>query len=323
MARKSRKNTQLRNAATKNYPNYKAAIYARISVEDKDLEGSSIENQILIAKNYIENQSDLILIDTYIDNGQTGTNFNRPAFFRLLQDLESERINCMIVKDLSRFGRNYLETGRYLENIFPCKGVRFISVNDHFDSNFTEDCDGFILSLKSILHDSYAKDISKKVTTAIDVKKKNGKFMNRIPPYGYVRSKSNPYKLEVSEAQAEIVRSIFRWRLEGLGPAVIARKLNEMEVPSWFRLRFLEGHPDGRETALWHGSTVINILKNPCYLGCLVERKTQKALYKGGLTEVLPRENWNFIKNTHEPIIPPEIFYKVQEIQNRNASHKK
>lgn len=323
MARKSRKKNQIDVTEKKESQKHYAAIYARLSVEDTNLDNSSIENQILMVEKYMETHKDLIFIDTYIDNGQTGTNFHRPAFFRLMQDLEKGRVNCILVKDLSRFGRNYLETGNYLENIFPKNGVRFISVNDNFDSLLADHQNGLMVSLKSILHDSYAKDISRKVSTAIDVKKKNGKFMNRIPPYGYVQSKTDPYKLEIENEQAEAIRSIFRWRIEGVGPTAIARKLNEMCVPTQMRLRFLEGFPDGKESALWHGSTVTNILKNPCYMGCLVERKTQKALYKGGMKDVIPPIEWNIIEDTHTPIISREIFYAVQDILKQSALQKK
>lgn len=314
MARKSRKNVQMGIAEKREMPNYNAAIYARLSVEDKGVEASSIENQILIAHAFLDNHKDLSFVDTYIDNGESGTNFDRPAFFRLIQDLNNGKINCIIVKDLSRFGRNYLETGNYLQDVFPYMGVRFISINDHFDSDFTDNNDELMVSLKSILHDNYAKDISKKVSTAIDVKKKNGNFMGRTPPYGYIVSKSDKIRLEIQEEQAEVVRNIFSWRMEGLGPTAIARKLNDLEVPSQLKIRFMQGYSDGKETALWHGSTVLNILKNPCYFGCLVERKTQKVLYKGGFLEVLPQEKWNLIQNTHAPIISKKMFYDVQDI---------
>ncbi|WMI82311.1 recombinase family protein [Anaerotignum sp. MB30-C6] len=312
MARKSRKNTQLGMKEEKEMVKYNAAIYARLSVEDRGQEAASVENQILIAYNFLENHKDLNFVDTYIDTGQTGTNFNRPAFSRLMEDIEKGKITCIIVKDLSRFGRNYLETGNYLDYIFPYMGVRFISVNDNFDSKSINNTDALMVSLKSILHDHYAKDISKKVSTAIDIKKKAGKYMNRMPPYGYVLSQGDKYKLEVHQEQKEVIRCIYRWRLEGVGPSAIARKLNDMEVPTLLKYRFLEGYSDGKEDALWHGSTVLNILKNPCYLGCLVERKTQKALYKGGLTETLPQ--WTIIRNTHEAIISEESFEEVQKL---------
>jgi hypothetical protein len=155
------------------------------------------------------------------------------------------------------------------------------------------------------------------------VKKKSGKFMNRIPPYGYVLSKTNQYKLMIENDQAEIVRNIFQWRIEGLGPTAIARRLNEMCVPTRMKLRYMEGFSDGKESALWHGSTVTNILKNPCYMGCLVERKTRKALYKGGIQDVISPIKWNIIEGTQAPIISREIFYAVQDILKKSALQKK
>ncbi|KXL52493.1 recombinase [Anaerotignum neopropionicum] len=322
MARKSRKNMGRAFEQKEETLTYNAAIYARLSVEDLEKGGPSIETQILIAQKFLEEQEDLHCVDIYIDNGQTGTNFNRPAFSRLMDDLQTGKVNCIIVKDLSRFGRNYLDTGNYLENIFPKMGVRFISVTDKFDSNLVDNQTALMVSLKAILHDSYAKDISKKVSTAIAVKKKSGKFMSRITPYGYAHAKNDKYQLEIQKEQAEIVKKIYRWCLEGVGSAAIARRLNDMGVPTKGRIRFLEGYVDGKDTSLWHGSTVLNILKNPCYFGCLVERKTQGALCTGGITKVIPKEKWNMIENTHEPIITKEVFEKVQDVLRQSALQK-
>ncbi len=312
MARKSRKHKAFGNEGDQKTVGFNTGIYARLSVEDKELGSSSIENQILIAMKFIMMHEDLTFVDTYIDNGQTGTNFHRPSFIRLMQDVERGRIHCIVVKDFSRFGRSYLEMGEYLEIIFPSQKLRFISVNDYYDSNCKSSQDDLIVPLKSILHDSYAKDISKKVSSTIEVKKRNGKFMNSKPPYGYVRSERDQYKLMIQKEQAEIVRKIFQWRLEGLGVCVIARRLNDMGVPTWRKLHMGDSHKN--MSGLWRGSTVTNILKNPCYIGCLVERKGEKVLCKGGFREVIPKENWKLIKNTHEPILPREIFYEVQRM---------
>ncbi|WP_312043611.1 recombinase family protein [Anaerotignum sp.] len=315
MARKSRKNKKQCMEMVQEPIHYYAGIYARLSDEDIPSQGSSIENQILIGRNFIEEHEDMDFVDSYIDNGQTGTHFARPAFLRLMEDVEAGKIHCIIVKDFSRFGRNYLKVGEYLENIFPCKKVRFISVNDNFDSNFKGKQDDLIVPLKSILHDSYAKDISKKVSTSIDVRKKSGNFMGGKPPFGYIRSQSHPHHLVVQREQAEIVKKIFCWRLQGLGVSNIAARLNDMGIPTWRKLN--SKRPNQTDKGLWYGSTVTNILKNPCYLGCLVERKTEKVLYKGGVTKVIPKENWNLIEHTHEQIISGEIFYQVQRLMNQ------
>ncbi len=325
MARKSRKIKQAPLLVNENKTKcYRAGIYARISVPDGELDGTSIANQICIAKNYLDEQKDMVLAGIYIDHGQTGTHFERPAFFRLLQDIEEKKINCILVKDFSRFGRNYLEVGEYLENYFPQKNIRFIAVNDHFDSVHKRKQEDLIVSLKAIVNDSYAKDISKKVSTAITAKKKAGKFMSSKLPYGYKRSDTDKYQLEIVEAQAVVVRKIYELYLEGFSGAAIARRLNDMGVPSWRKLRFLEGYGDGTENALWHSGAVIGILRNPCYLGCLVERKTEKVLYKGGQLRAFPRESWNIIENTHEPIISRETFDRVQcLLMGRNGVVKK
>ncbi|MFV0314385.1 MAG: recombinase family protein [Anaerotignum sp.] len=315
MARKSRKHMQLHIQQETERSVYRVAIYARISVDNKEDTNMSVENQIMICKKKLEEYHDLHFVEAYIDQGQTGTNFNRPAFSRLMEDIREGNINCVIVKDLSRFGRNYLETGYYLEYVFPYLGVRFLSVNDDFDSNLVDGNDALLLSLKGILHENYAKDISRKVSSAIDIKKKSGKFMNRIPPYGYVVSQKDKYQLEIHTEQSEVIRLIFHWRLEGMGPSLIAKKLNDMKVLTLRNYRYFLGYADGKKESTWHGSTIVNILQNPCYLGCLVERKTQKWLYQGGVFEKIHPSCWNIIKHTHEPIIDEEIFYKVQTLQ--------
>ena len=293
---------------------YNTAIYARLSIEDNGVQGDSIENQVYMIEKFISNCSDLKLIHTFVDNGETGTDFERPAFSDMMEAIKKGTVNCIVVKDLSRFGRNYLETGNYLEKIFPYLGVRFISVNDHFDSLHGGKSDTLLVPLKSILHDTYAKDISRKVSSAIDVKKKSGKFMSKIPPYGYVRDEQDRYKLCVHSERAEIVRMIFKWRIEGLGPVSIAHRLNDMGVPTQSKIRYMEGHNDGKENALWRGSVVADILKNPCYIGCIVERKGSNLLYKGRECQIIPESDWNLIENTHEPIIDRETFEKVRKL---------
>lgn len=333
MARKSRKNLQVEPPKTLSESVYRTAIYARLSTEDNGVQADSIENQIAIIEKYIHKIPELKVIDTFVDNGATGIHFERPAFLRMMEAIKKGEINCIVVKDLSRFGRNYLETGNYLEKIFPYLGIRFISVNDHFDSLHSGKNDTLLVPLKSILHDTYAKDISKKVSSAIEIKKKSGKFLGKIPPYGYVRDEKDRYRLCVHPERAEIVRMIFRWRIEGLGPVSIARRLNDMEIPTQFQIRYMEGHSDGKEHALWWGSAVTDILKNPCYIGCMVERKKSALLCKGNESKIIPRSKWHLIENTHEPIIDKETFETVQQLfteskqrwiqQNEQNSHKK
>lgn len=314
MARKSRKDLHIENKRPQPEILYDTAIYARLSIEDNGIEGDSIENQIEMIENYIRGRQDLGVVRTFVDNGETGTNFERPGFSEMMEAVKKGEINCIVVKDLSRFGRNYLETGNYLEKIFPYLGIRFISVNDHFDSLHSGKSDTLLVPLKSILHDTYAKDISRKVSSAIDIKKKSGKFMGKIPPYGYVRDEQNRYKLCVHTERAEIIRMIFQWRMEGAGSVSIAHRLNDMGIPTQFQIRHMEGHHDGKENALWRGSVVTDILKNPYYIGCIVERKGSNLLCKGRESKVIPESEWNLIENAHEPIIDKETFEKVQRL---------
>ncbi len=297
---------------------YNTAIYARLSIEDNGIMGESLENQIAIVRQYIENCPELRLVNTWVDNGQTGTDFERPGFQSLMEAVKRGAVNCIVVKDLSRFGRNYLETGNYLEKIFPCLGVRFISVNDRFDTLHGGKADGLLVSLKSILHDNYAKDISKKICSSLDVKKKSGRFMGKIPPYGYVRDPQNRYRLVIHKERADVVRQVFQWKLEGMGVVAIARRLNNAGIPTQLQLRFQEGYGDGKPEALWYGSPVTEMLKNPCYLGCMVERKSSRALYQGKQRFFVPKEQWRLIPGTHEAIIDEEIFYRVQELMERS-----
>lgn len=312
MARKSRKNLQTENIRSQSEILYSTAVYARLSMEDNGIQGDSIENQIEVIEQYISKCQDLNVVRIFVDNGETGTNFERPAFLDMMEEVKKGAINCIVVKDLSRFGRNYLETGNYLEKIFPYLGIRFISVNDHFDSLHGRESDMLLVPLKAVLHDTYAKDISRKVSSAIDIKKKSGKFMGKMPPYGYVRDEQDRHKLCVHTERAEIIRMIFRWRMEGMGSVSIAHRLNDMAVPTQLQIRYMEGHHDGKEHALWRGSAVADILKNPCYIGCMVERKGSRLLCKGRENKVIPESEWNLIENTHEPIIDRETFEKVQ-----------
>lgn len=323
MARKSRKPTAVAADMVQAAPVYLTALYARLSIEDNGVEGESIENQIFIIRQFINKSPELQIVDQFVDNGQTGTNFDRPGFTAMMEAVRKGKVNCIVVKDLSRFGRNYLETGNYLEKIFPYLGIRFISVTDHFDSLHAGKNDTLLIPLKSILHDTYAKDISKKVSTAIDIKKKSGKYMRKIPPYGYVRDINDRHKLVVHPERAKIVQQIFQWRIEGAGPVTIAHRLNDMEVPTQFQIRYLEGHADGKPNALWHGSAISDMLKNPCYLGCIVERKGSNSLYNGKNHKIIPVSERNLIENMHEPIIDKELFYKVQELLDESLQKKK
>lgn len=294
---------------------YRAAVYARLSVEDNGLDKDSIDFQIALLKSYISMHPDLTLSEVFVDNGRTGTNFSRPGFEAMMDQIKDHKINCVVVKDLSRFGRNFIETGNYIENIFPYLGIRFISVNDGYDSSLTNWNQELTVSIKNLVHDLYAKDISRKICSVLDIKKKKGEFLGKFAPYGYLKSETNCHLLEVNEETAYVVRLIFQWRSGGLGPAAIARKLNQHEVPSPNRYLLMKGYLKGRHgenDSTWHGSTVSAILSHPVYTGCLIERKTESAYYKNSRKVTLEKTEWNLIQNTHPPIIDKEIFEQVQ-----------
>jgi DNA invertase Pin-like site-specific DNA recombinase len=314
MARPNRNNQDFLN---QKHTSYFTAIYARLSIEDNGIDGDSIETQIYYLQKYIKEHKELELISTYCDNGMTGTNFERPGFQAMLHDIKNKKINCIVVKDLSRFGRNYMETGDYLENILPSYGVRFISVNDNYDSMEVTSNEALALSLKNIYHHIYAKDISRKICTLFDVKKKKGLYLGRFAPYGYKKSKSDPYQLEIEEETASVVREIFSLRIKGLGAMKIARWLNDQGVPSQSRRLYELGKlkgSNGEADALWSGSSVSAILENPIYRGCIVERKSEQSYYKGGKKRLIPKEEWNYIENTHEAIIDQSTFEHVQSM---------
>ena len=212
---------------------YRAAAYARLSVEDSGRPGAdTIEGQKNLLLRFIENDPTLILYGLFCDNGQTGTDFQRPEFEKLMEAVKRGEVDCIVVKDLSRFGRNYKETGNYLERIFPFLGVRFIAVNDGFDTLTAQrGADGYLVPLKNLINEVYSKDISKKSGSALAAKQKNGDFIGAWAPYGYRKCPDDPHKLEPDEATASVVRQIFRWRAEGIGVTQIARRLNDGGVP--------------------------------------------------------------------------------------------
>lgn len=324
MARTNRNNQEVLKVTDES--SWLTAIYARLSIEDNGIDSDSIETQIYFLQSYVKEHKELKLIAIYCDNGLSGTSFDRPELHAMLEDIKSSKINCVVVKDLSRFGRNYMETGNYLESIFPCLGVRFISVNDHYDSMDATSNEGLALSLKNIYHHIYAKDISRKVCTLLEVKKKKGLYLGRFAPYGYKKSETNPYQLELEEITAPVVREIYSLRMSGIGAIKIARRLNDKGIPCQSRRLFEMGLLKGTNneaSALWSGSSIISILENPVYCGCIVERKSEQSYYKGGSKRLIPKDQWNYIKNTHEAIIDWSSFMKVQYLLEESRQSRK
>ncbi len=314
MARKSRKGNKTLELCSKIF---NTAIYARLSSEDNN---DSLSNQVDLVKEYILEKPYLKLIDVYEDKGTTGTNFQRPEFQRLLKDIKAGKINCIAVKDLSRFGRSYIEIGHYLENIFPCMGIRFISVNDFFD-NYKTDNDGIIVSLKNLVNDFYAKDISRKTISALETKRRSGEYVGGLAPYGYQKSNN---KLVIDHDVVDIVRLIFKWKAIGDSDTVIARKLNDLAVPCPAKRKIELGYVKGNtrfKHYIWRDRTIRDITTNQVYMGTLCQGKTKQALFLNRPAMKQPYSEWIVIRDSHEPVIDKELWYQAQKA--RTSQEKK
>ena len=300
---------------------YHAAIYLRISRDDEDKsESDSIQNQRELLKAYIEKRSELELADEFVDDGYSGTNFDRPGFQKMMDRVQEKTINCIIVKDLSRLGRNYIETGRFIDQIFPMLGVRFISVNDNYDS-FSDhnDADQIIIPFKNLINDAYCRDISMKIRSQLDVKRKSGKFIGPWAGYGYLKDPDDKHHLIIDEKAADIVKMIFDMKLDGYSPGRIAAKLNELGVltPLQYKrsigLNCNAGYWKGEEH-VWVAATVLRILSNELYIGNMVQGKNRKINYKIKYCQPVEEKEWIRVKNTHEPIVTKAVFDRVQEL---------
>ncbi|MEO2238052.1 recombinase family protein [Dorea sp. YH-dor226] len=320
MARKSRKNTGAvieTPVQTSNY--FSTAIYVRLSIENsgKDDDGDSIANQISFCKAYLAEHTDLKLYDIYEDNGEKGTNFDRPEFKRMMDDIRGGKVKCVLVKDLSRFGRDYIEAGKYLEKIFPFMGIRFISITDGYDSLTCDDAEGaLMIPLKNMINDVYAKDISRKIITSFRARQEKGEFLPAFAPYGYVKSKEVAYRYEVDQETAPYVRMIFEWKAEGVSHNEICKRLNDMGAVTPARRKIDLGiwRAEKYKHTVWHGRTIIDIMKNPTYTGCIVYGRIPKSLYEGIKMHRAPEEEWRYVPDAHEPIISQELFDKVQKM---------
>lgn len=314
MARKSRRQSLIAQKETVTQEKvFKTGLYVRLSIEDvRDRKDSdSIENQTYLLKQFVEERPFLQIYSIYTDNGEKGTNFDRPEFNRLMDDVKAGRVNCIVVKDLSRFGRDYLETGNYLEKIFPFLGVRFISINDNYDSFNPENSnEGLIISLKNLLNDVYTKDISKKIISTFRERQSKGEFLGAHVPYGYSRPDDGTYKLVVDEEAALVIRQIYQWKVEGLSDTAIARRLNDMGIPSPSKYKYLKGEWKNARynNNIWQRQAIKAITENEVYLGHKIYGKIQASLYEGKRKSRVPRDEWTIIENDHEPIIDQETF---------------
>ena len=296
MARVSRKNTTIEVKPTTSRI-YNVALYVRLSIEDSGTNKSEvIELQRYMVEQFVNKQKDMQIISTYCDNGYTGTNFDRPDFERMMEDVRARKIDCIVVKDLSRFGRNYIETGYFLEKIFPFLGVRFVAVTDNYDTLHNANGDEMVVSLKNIVNSIYAKDISKKASSALHQKQKNGEYIGAWTPYGYTKNPENKNHLIIDPITAPVVRDIFKWKLEGMGYITIARKLNEMGIITPSVYNCLSGRYNTKSPStknqMWQGQMIKRIVKNFIYTGNMTQGKTLKSLYDGISFVKIPKDNY-------------------------------
>jgi len=304
---------------------WKAADYARISREDGDKEESdSIGTQFDIIDDYIAHNDDITFIDRYSDDGWSGTNFDRPDFMRLMEDIKKGKINCVIVKDLSRLGRNYILVGQYLEMIFPMLNIRFISVNDRIDSvKDPASINNALVSFKNVMNDEYCRDISNKVRSSLDRKRSKGEFIGSFASYGYMKDPDDHHHLIVDPVAAEVVKNIFDWFLQGMSIIGIAKRLNHMGIPNPSAYKRQCGlnykHPAGQLDSAWPDSSVKRVLKNRLYVGDMVQNKNRTKSYKVQVSVAVPEENWVIVPNTHEAIIDREKFETVQQLLMRDT----
>ena len=287
---------------------FKVGMYIRLSREDGDKqESESIGNQRNIIKRFLE-ENNLGFVDEYVDDGVSGTTFDRKGFNRLIEDIESKRINMVVTKDLSRLGRDYIKTGYYLENYFPEKNVRYVAILDGIDT-YLDSTNNDISPFKAIMNDMYAKDISKKIKSVFREKQKSGQFLGSIPPYGYKLSETEKGKLEVDDYSADIVREIFQMYSEGHGSIDIMNHLNKKGIlnpSSYHKTNYKK-----KQSNKWNQITILAMLRNQVYIGNTVQNKRRKISYKSKKVIDNPKDKWIIVENTHEPIIDDETFKKV------------
>lgn len=301
-----------------------ACMYLRLSREDGDSsESNSISNQRQIIKSYAK-ENDIKLSYEYVDDGFSGSNFDRPHFKNMIDDLNKGKFNIIIVKDLSRFGRDYIESGKYLQKIFPEKGVRFISVNDNYDSENADMSDThLILPIRNFINDSYCRDISMKVKSSKTVKRKNGEFIGAFAPFGYKKDDKDKHKLVIDKEVSHIIERIFNMKIEGYSSKAIADFLNSIGTitPS----KHKENNGDNFNTgfvvknAKWDAKMINRIISNKVYIGVLEQGKTTKLNYKSKKEIDVSKEDWIVIQNAHEPIISKSIFLLANKMLLRDV----
>ena len=303
----------------------KVALYLRLSRDDGDKnESNSITNQRNILTSYVEQIPEFKIEDIYVDDGFSGTNFNRPDFMRMMDDIYEGKINCVIVKDLSRLGRNYSETSRYIDEIFPRLNIRFIALNNSIDTasntmNAATQC--ISVGVTNVINESLAATTSVNVRATLNHNRQQGKFIGSFACYGYKKSDDDHHKLVIDPETAPIVRDIFNRFISGESVLSITRHLNSLGIPNpstYKSMNHSNYKPQGN-SSLWVDSTVRRILSNEMYLGNMVQGKNEKISYKIKQNRSIDKDKWIVVENTHQPIIDRDTFDKAQSIFNKNT----
>ncbi|MCX4326032.1 MAG: recombinase family protein [Lachnospiraceae bacterium] len=303
----------------------KCGIYLRISKEEESTGSNSIAGQRMVIEQFVHVHNDMEIAGEWCDDGYSGINFDRPGVKDLIRNIYSGRIECVIVKDLSRFGRDYIQTGKYIKYIFPGLGVRFIAVCDNYDSQnsgFLEDA--LLMPIMNLVNDAYCRDISNKVRWQQEARRKQGIYIGAFAVYGYIKSEKERGKLVVDEYAADIVRWIFNMRLNGKSAEKIAKELDLMEIPSPYAYKKLNNSRFTTSFARngnpgWSPVAVRRILSNEVYTGVLLQGKDRKTSYKLPLRKKLPKEEWIRAEGAVTPLISKEVFKKVQEMDLRRG----
>lgn len=301
---------------------YFVGSYSRLSKEDIEVsrkdknESSSISNQKTLIKDFLKDKTDLRLVREYADDGVSGSSFARPDFEKMMEDIEAGIINCVVVKDLSRFGREYIGAGNLLERVFPSLGVRFISINDNIDTLYG--LDSLMVAIKNIMNDSYCRDISVKIRSNLATKRAHGEFVGSFAVYGYEKDPNNRNKLVIDEFAGHVVQNIFRWKIQGMSCATIAKKLNEMGILSPYDYKMKQNllYNTGfkvYDRCLWQALAVRRILENETYTGVLVQGKTSTPNHKVKKTIAKSPDKWVRVEDTHEPLISKRDYELVQK----------
>lgn len=300
---------------------WNACGYVRLSHEDGDKEESnSITGQKDLIRDYFRRHPELTEYGMKVDDGFSGSSFERPAFLEMMEDVKAGKVNCIIVKDLSRFGRNYLDAGEYIERVFPFMGVRFIAINDNYDSlHSNPESDALVIPFKNLINEAYCRDISIKIRSQLAMKRKRGDFTGAFAVYGYLKDPENKNHLIVDEYAADVVRDMFRWKLAGVSAGDIAQRLNKegilspMDYKKSLGIRYSTPFCAGIRCE-WTANAVLRILKNPVYIGILEQGKNTTPSYKVKRRIRKPRGEWDVVKGTHEGIVDGFDFEVVQKV---------